>query len=79
VRFFDFLIDFLKGCEYYLSMKIKNVKVKEYIEILDGSIDEVKLKKDLGGGYGLYVREDGREFLIFGFEKRDEEFIYVVV
>jgi hypothetical protein len=27
----------------------------------------------------LYVREDGREFLIFGFEKRDEEFIYVVV
>ena len=60
-------------------MKIKNVKVEEYVENLDGSVDGVKLKKDLGGGYGLYVRDDGREFLIFGFEKIDEEFIYVVV
>lgn len=56
-------------------MKIKNIKCFEYIETFDGSVNGVKLKKDLGEGWGLYFREsDDREFLINDF-KGDDEYI----
>lgn len=56
-------------------MKIKNIKCFEYIEMFDGSVNGVKLKKDLGEGWGLYLREsDDREFLINDLNG-DEEYI----
>lgn len=51
---------------------IKGVKVEDYIEGLDGSIEGVKLVKDLGDGYGLYVKNDGKGFVVYNYNMEDE-------
>ena len=60
-------------------MKIKNINVSEYIENLDGSLVNVKFERDLGDGYELYKRGDGKKFLIKSYNDGDNEYVWSVV
>ena len=60
-------------------MIIKDIEVDDYIENLDGSVVNVKFEKDLGDGYELYYRKDGRKFLILNFNDGNDEYIWNVV
>lgn len=60
-------------------MNIKNIEVEDYIENLDGSIDGVELLKDMGEGYGLFEREDGRGFVILNYGCGEDEYVWSVV
>ena len=58
---------------------IEGYYVEEFVEMLDGSVSDVKFEKDLGDGYGLYVRDDGCEFVFLNYGDVDNEYVWRVV
>ncbi len=64
---------------------INGYNVEEYIEMLDGGIEDLSLVESFEDGWNLYVREDGREFIVKNYGSKvvdDEElveYIYNVV
>ena len=57
-------------------MKIKNIEVRDYIDVLDGSVEGCKLIEKIGDGYGLYENESGK--LVIKNYGGKREFIYKV-
>ena len=58
-------------------MKIKNIEVCDYVEMVDGSVNGCELMERVGDGYGVYGNENGK-FLIKDFEG-ESEFVWKVV
>lgn len=59
-------------------MKIKNIEVVEYVEMVDGSVEGCKLIKMVSERMGLYENENGR-FMIENYGGGDGEYIMKVV
>ena len=58
-------------------MKINNIKVRDYIDELDGSVEGCNLIEKIGDGYGLYENECGK--LVIKNYGGKREFIYKVI
>ena len=61
-------------------MKINNIKVRDYIDELDGSVEKYEgcnLIENIGDGYGLYENESGK--LVIKNYGGKREFIYKVI
>ena len=58
-------------------VKINNIKVRDYIDELDGSVEGCKLIVKFVDGYGLYENESGK--LVIKNYGGKREFIYKVI